>query len=231
MMNDRIQRALDGELPVAQLSPEEAEAYLRCKAALGAALRPIERMEAIDVSADVLRRIAGLERPERSRPEPGRLRRALDAATRWLWSPRPVSLTVRPAFAMAGVLAVAALVWVAARTAAPAAPHPTATAATATATATPAAPARVLVQFRLGAAGAHDVALVGDFNAWRPEHRLHQIAAGVWSVDVALEPGVYNYGFMIDGTIWRLDPLAPQITDGFGGASSRVTVLAPETRS
>jgi 1,4-alpha-glucan branching enzyme len=93
------------------------------------------------------------------------------------------------------------------------------------------APARVLVQFRLGDPGAHEVALVGDFNGWHPEHRLHEVESGVWSVDVALAPGIYNYVFVIDGKTWRLDPLAPRVTDGFGGASSRVAVLAPEARS
>ena len=48
---------------------------------------------------------------------------------------------------------------------------------------------------------------------------------------MALEPGVYNYVFVIDGKTLRLDPLAPRVTDGFGGASSRVAVLAPGPRS
>jgi 1,4-alpha-glucan branching enzyme len=87
-------------------------------------------------------------------------------------------------------------------------------------------PARVVVQFRLADAAAREVALIGDFNGWRPEHRLHRVAAGVWSVDVALAPGVYNYVFIVDGQATRLDPLAPRVTDGFGGASSRVAVLA-----
>jgi 1,4-alpha-glucan branching enzyme len=88
-----------------------------------------------------------------------------------------------------------------------------------------------MVQFRLGEAEAQEVALVGDFNGWRPGHRLHQVAAGVWSVDVALEPGVYSYVFVVDGKELRLDPLAPRVTDGFGGSSSRVAVLAPGARS
>jgi hypothetical protein len=50
-------------------------------------------------------------------------------------------------------------------------------------------------------------------------------------VDVALEPGVYNYVFVVDGEAMRLDPLAPRVTDGFGGSSSRLAVLAPERRS
>jgi hypothetical protein len=217
MTNDRIQRALDGELPTDRLTPEELETYLQYRSAFSAALQPLESLAAIDVAPEVVRRIAG----------PGRLRRALDAAAGWLWSPRPVSLTVRPAYAGGGVLALAALAWIALPARTPASlPAPAAVA-----TATNAPPARVLVQFRLGDAQARDVRLIGDFNAWHPDHQLHEIAPGVWSVEVALEPGVYNYGFMIDGKTWRLDPLAPQVTDGFGGASSRVAVLAPEIRS
>jgi hypothetical protein len=132
---------------------------------------------------------------------------------RWLWAPR--TLTFRPAFALAGALALALAV-----------SQPLLQPAT------PAAvPARVIVQFRLGDAEAHEVALVGDFNGWRPEHRLQRTPAGVWAVDVALEPGVYNYVFVVDGEATRLDPLAPRVTDGFGGSSSRVAVLAAERRS
>jgi hypothetical protein len=50
-------------------------------------------------------------------------------------------------------------------------------------------------------------------------------------VSVPLEPGVYDYGFVVDGSAVRLDPLAPRVADGFGGESSRVTVLSPEVRS
>ena len=138
-------------------------------------------------------------------PRPGLLR--------WLWA--PWTLTVRPAFALAGALALALAV-----------SRPLLQPATPAA-----APARVIVQFRLGDAEAREVALVGDFNGWRPEHRLHRTAAGVWAVDVALEPGVYSYVFVVDGEAIRLDPLAPRVTDGFGGASSRLAVLAAERRS
>jgi hypothetical protein len=130
----------------------------------------------------------------------------------WLWSPRP--LTLRPAWALAGALALALVI-----------SRPLLRPAM------PAFSPKVLVQFRLGDAQAHEVALVGDFNGWRPEHRLHQLTSGVWAVDVELAPGVYSYVFMVDGKEWRLDPLAPRVTDGFGGSSSRVAVLAPERRS
>jgi hypothetical protein len=205
MMDDRIHRALDGELPADGLTPEERAELHRYRAMIGTALEPLRRLPAIDVASEVACRVA---------PSPGPVRRALAGAARWLWSPRP--LTLRPAYALAGALALTAVISISVLQ--PATPVPP-------------APARVLVQFRLGDAGAHNVALVGDFNGWHPDHRLHQVESGVWSVDVALAPGIYNYVFVIDGKTWRLDPLAPRVTDGFGGASSRVAVLAPEARS
>ena len=200
-MADRIQRALDGELPIDTLTPAEREELQRARAIIGIALDPIRRLAAIDVAPAVMRRVA---------PRPGAVHRAIAAAARWLWSPR--AMTLRPAYALSGALAIAALCFTALDRPA-------------------AAPAPVLVQFRLGDAEAHDVALMGDFNGWRPAHRLHQVASGVWTVDLALEPGVYHYVFVVDGKAWRLDPLAPRVTDGFGGASSRISVLAPAARS
>lgn len=205
-MDDRIQRALDGELPADGLTPEERAELQRYRAILGTALEPIRRLPTIDVAPNVMRRLA---------PRRNQARGGLAAVARWLWSPRP--LTLRPAYALAGALAVVAAV-VSLSVLRPATP-------------VSAVPARVIVQFRLGDVDAREVALVGDFNGWRPEHRLHQVDRGVWSVDVALAPGFYNYVFVVDGKTMRLDPLAPRVTDGFGGASSRVAVLAQEARS
>lgn len=204
-MANRIQRALDGELPADGLTPDERMELQRYRAMIGTTLQPIRQLPPIDVASEVMRSVA---------PGPGSMRRTLAALGQWLWSPR--KLTVRPAFALAGALAVAAVV---------------STPVWQSASPPGAAPARVIVQFRLGDAEAREVTLVGDFNGWRPDHRLHRTTAGVWSVDVALEPGVYNYVFVVDGRAWRLDPLAPRVTDGFGGSSSRVAVLAQQVRS
>lgn len=214
MTRDRIHQALDGDLPVDQLTAPEAEAYRQYLQALGQALNAQPPLPRIDVAASVMRRVS----PAHARHSPAaRLKRALG----WLWAPR--SVTVRPAFAAAFVIALAALATV--RALQPAA-GPQLQIATDTTGAV-----RILVQFRLGAADASEVALVGDFTSWKPGHQLHQIAPGVWAVDVALEPGVYNYGFLVNGEEWTLDPLAPRITDGFGGANSRLAVLAPLRRS
>ncbi len=214
-MNDRIQQALDGELPAGSLTPEEREELQRFRAMIGTVLGPIRRVPAVDVAPEVMRRVA---------PRPNPIGRALAAAARWLWSPH--AFTLRPAYALAGACALAAVVSTSVMQ-----PAMTRTATTGSVTTAAATPARVIVQFRLGDAQARDVALVGDFNGWRPNHQLHRTSAGVWSVDVALEPGVYNYVFVVDGQTWRLDPLAPRVTDGFGGASSRVAVLGPVARS
>jgi 1,4-alpha-glucan branching enzyme len=127
-------------------------------------------------------------------------------------APRPVSLRFRPALALAAAAGIALAVAIV-----PAG--------------RPAGASRMVVEFRLSAPDAHHVALVGDFNSWKPASELQQIAPGVWTVSVSLEPGVYNYGFMVDGHTLRLDPLAPRVADGFGGESSRLTVLTPEVRS
>jgi hypothetical protein len=211
-MDDRIQRALDGELPADALTPaEQAELHLY-RASIGTALEPMRRLPAIDVTAEVMRRAS---------PRPSPARRALAAAAGWLWSPR--SLTFRPAYALAGTMAVVAVVSTSLMQ--PATPAGTALAQAG------AQPVQVVVQFRLGDSDAREVSLAGDFNDWRPDHQLRQTQPGVWSVDVALAPGVYNYVFIVDGKAWRLDPLAPRVTDGFGGASSRLSVLAPAVRS
>jgi Glycogen recognition site of AMP-activated protein kinase len=204
-MSDRIHRALDGELPADGLAPQERAELHRYRAILGTALEPMRGLPAIDVAPEVMRRVAP------ARPS---LVGALGSAVRWLWSPRP--LVMRPAFALAGALAVVLVISASLMQGA---------------RSTAAVPSRVIVQFRLADTAAREISLVGDFNGWRPEHRLHRVAGGVWTVDVALAPGVYHYVFVVDGKVLRLDPLAPSVTDGFGGASSRVAVLAATARS
>jgi 1,4-alpha-glucan branching enzyme len=52
------------------------------------------------------------------------------------------------------------------------------------------------------------VALVGDFNKWDLRARpLKRDAGGLWKVTVRLEPGTYQYKFVINGERWEEDPL------------------------
>lgn len=216
MTHDRVQRALDGELPLDQLEPAEAELYHQYRQAFTAALRPLDGVPDVDVAPAVLEALAAPGRRASARSARRRRRNPIAAVAGWIWTPR--TFTARPAFGLAAAaVAVLALVT---QSATPDAGEPASVPMP-----------RMVVEFRLAAPDAGTVSLVGDFNAWRPEHQLRQVSPGVWAVSVALEPGVYGYGFMVDGTTLRLDPLAPRIADGFGGESSRLAVLAPEART
>ena len=131
-----------------------------------------------------------------------------------LWLPREVS--IRPAFALAGAAAVAALVAVL-----------PSRGVTPQASTDPADP-HVFVQFHLETA-AMRVQLAGSFTNWEPRYDLRQSAPGVWTITVPLTQGVHDYAFVVDGQQWVPDPHAPQIGDGFGGTNSRLALLHADT--
>jgi hypothetical protein len=93
-----------------------------------------------------------------------------------------------------------------------------------------ATPGSPLVQFGFVAPHAASVALVGDFNNWDPKATPLRAAStgGVWSVEVPIQPGRHLYAFVVDGTVWRPDPAAPQATgEDFGEPNSALTVADP----
>lgn len=70
---------------------------------------------------------------------------------------------------------------------------------------------------------AQDVQLVGDFNGWGKETAavLRERMNGSWVFRLSIEPGRYQYCFVVDGKKWLPDPSAPgMIPDGFGGMNS-----------
>ena len=84
---------------------------------------------------------------------------------------------------------------------------------------TPAAPStRVLVRLVMLQPGAQTVGVAGDFNGWDPlQTPLFPTTGGAWIVTLPLEPGRYEYMFVVDGTQWVVDPFAEeQQDDGFG---------------
>lgn len=87
------------------------------------------------------------------------------------------------------------------------------------------------VQFSLDAPGASTVTVVGDFNDWNTTTTpLSRARSGnSWKVTVLLPPGRYNYAFVVNGTKWVPDPIAPRTTaDDFGAPNSVVTVGGAE---
>lgn len=217
-MIDRIQSVLDGELPREALDASERAELDAYEEALDSALASVRTETAPDVSGRVMQRIRALPRHRSEEP-------AWRGVIGWLWSPRPV--TVRPAWALAAA-ALAGLLLVPALDRGPGAAGP-ADAVTPVAGQV-AADARVFVHFRLDAADARSVKLAADFTGWEPRYTMNQTLPGVWTVVVPVEPGVHQYGFVVDGERWVADPLAPHVDDGFGGTNSRLDVVRPEPR-
>jgi 1,4-alpha-glucan branching enzyme len=69
-------------------------------------------------------------------------------------------------------------------------------------------PAKQAVTFEYFDPSAKVVTLVGDFNKWDKEVRpLKRDAGGLWKVSIKLEPGTYQYKFVVNGDRWEEDPL------------------------
>jgi len=72
---------------------------------------------------------------------------------------------------------------------------------------------------------AKSVALVGDFNGWGGETTvMTRASTGAWTVSVPMTKGRHEYAFVVDGTRWVPDPLAPANSDDFDTKSSIVSV-------
>lgn len=214
-MTDRVHSALDGELPREALDAEDAarlEALANTIASTAAVLRAAP---APDLSEAVLRRLEPSVPPRRAAT-----RARLPAAVAWLWRPRDLALTLRPAYAFAGVVVVLLAVALAPQS------GPEKGDIAPVATESPASPV-MYVQFRIEAPGASNVAVAGSFTDWKPNYSLEQATPGVWTAMIPLEPGVHDYTFVIDGERWVVDPHAPRVADSFGGSNSRLFLAAP----
>jgi len=77
-------------------------------------------------------------------------------------------------------------------------------------------PREVIVRFKDSEAG--DVRIAGDFNGWVPDRGVRSMIASegqtrVWTKILSLEPGTYQYRYVVDGE-WREDPSNPQSEPG-----------------
>lgn len=220
-MDSRLHDALDDEREAAALTPAQLAELEDARALFDGVVRAIPSRPLPPLGASVLRRIGETEAGAGTRaagPAP-LVRRGLAA---WLWSPQRVSMSVRPAYALAAAALLVVAVGLGGLR----------TGDAGTAPVTAAAPAaEILVQFRLDAPQAQSVTLAGDFSNWSPAHAMKRSEDGVWTIVVPLSPGVHEYAFVVDGQRWVPDPAAPSKPDGFGGVNSRVAVLGPDARS
>jgi 1,4-alpha-glucan branching enzyme len=84
------------------------------------------------------------------------------------------------------------------------------------------------VRFEIEARGASKVFLAGDFTDWDAEPRRmrrSQRGKDIFSTKVDLEPGVYQYKYLVDGE-WLTDPAARQFPNVHGTTNSVIEVAA-----
>ena len=87
----------------------------------------------------------------------------------------------------------------------------------------PALPRAKAVSFQLSAPEAKTVTVAGEFNKWDMDaNPLRRDRQGVWKTTLRLQPGTYQYKFVIDGEEWRADPLNPHTTPDSHGAFNSV---------
>jgi len=85
-------------------------------------------------------------------------------------------------------------------------------------------PREVVVRFKDASAG--DVRIAGDFNGWVPDRGVRSLIASegndrVWTKVLNLEPGTYQYRYVVDGE-WREDPANPKSAPGPTGQPNSI---------
>ncbi|HVX41576.1 MAG TPA: glycogen-binding domain-containing protein [Gemmatimonadaceae bacterium] len=85
-------------------------------------------------------------------------------------------------------------------------------------------------QFVFQSATARRIAVVGDFNEWNPADApmTRDPHSSLWSITLPIAPGRHVYGFMIDDSLFALDPQEPSTRDpDLGTAGSVILVGKP----
>lgn len=87
------------------------------------------------------------------------------------------------------------------------------------------APDAVEVDIEVEFPDASEVYIAGDFNGWDSESdRLEEVGDDVFRISLSLQPGTYEYKFVVDGD-WKEDPGNPDtVPDPYGGVNSVLTV-------
>ncbi len=81
------------------------------------------------------------------------------------------------------------------------------------------------VHFEFKSTEAKAVCIAGSFNNWRPQASdMMKLADGRWVKELTLNPGQYEYRFVVDG-VWMTDPVCPDtVPNPFGERNSVLTV-------
>lgn len=78
------------------------------------------------------------------------------------------------------------------------------------------------ITFSFDAPYAQNVCVVGAFNDWdENKHPLKKDASGLWTKSIMIEPGTYEYKFVIDGS-WEIDPANSNVVENPFGSLNNV---------
>ncbi len=80
------------------------------------------------------------------------------------------------------------------------------------------------VEFQLEIGPGHDVGVAGCFNEWEPRRMVDRDGDGCYRCMMLLEPGQYEYKFVVDGE-WKLDDSNPNFCSNSLGTLNSVLVL------
>jgi 1,4-alpha-glucan branching enzyme len=72
-------------------------------------------------------------------------------------------------------------------------------------------PAQVSFELTADVQG-QSICVLGTFNDWQSCHVMRRRDDGVWQCEVELQPGQYEYRFLVDGERWINDPQADGYT-------------------
>lgn len=196
-MDNRLQAYLDGEL-----SFEELPVELRPEAeAWNRLIEDVRRTAPAGAPLGLQARLMAALTGQAARRRPAWLA--------WLLRPRPIPVSPAAALAVAA-LALLAVIGPLMRGGESGADR------------------SVYVQFVVESQTAETVHLVGDFNEWQPTLALEDADGdGVWTGRIALEPGVHQYMFVIDGADWMTDPNASSYQDDGFGQQNAVVAVSP----
>ena len=87
--------------------------------------------------------------------------------------------------------------------------------------------AEITFTLQADASQVKSIAVVGDFNDWDPHLNplTDDNGDGVWSATLKLEPGRYEYMFILNGDKWVPDPQALRyVRDGFGNKNAVIEI-------
>ncbi len=73
---------------------------------------------------------------------------------------------------------------------------------------------------------ANSVFVAGSFNNWSTSAWEMEYYDGVWVYIAELQPGVYEYKYVVNGTDWYEDPESPDyVPDPYGGRNSKFELV------